>query len=118
MRSLDVRHPGKNVATQRSPGITFGRGGSPMNTITAATAVWVEDGCICCQVCVATAPAIFFFPDQAERAWLRGTAVVDGNAGHQEDRRTALTALALADPNLQEAIANCPVEVIRTGPAR
>ena len=89
-----------------------------MTTITPTTAVWIEDGCTCCQACVANSPAIFFFLDQADRAWLRAAAVVDGIAGHNDDRRAALTAIALADPNLEEAIDGCPVEVIRSGPAR
>ena len=56
--------------------------------------VWIEDGCIVCGVCEATAPEVFEMND--ETAFVKEGVNLDENVDE-----------------IKEATANCPVEVIK-----
>lgn len=60
----------------------------------AITKVWIEEGCIVCGVCEATAPEVFEMSDET-------AVVIEGvNFSEYED-------------GIKEAAENCPVEVIK-----
>ena len=58
------------------------------------TKVWIEEGCIVCGVCDATAPDVFELKDE--------TAVVREGVKFEE-----------YEDDIKEAADNCPVEVIK-----
>jgi ferredoxin len=60
----------------------------------AITKVWIVEGCISCGVCEATAPDVFEVPDEA-------IVLKDVNYSEYEE-------------DINEAVENCPVEVIKT----
>ncbi|MCR9246657.1 MAG: ferredoxin [bacterium] len=59
--------------------------------------VWIEDGCICCQVCQSIAPQVFFVADGEDCIVLADAA--QHFASLQED--------------IEQAVGDCPVEVIK-----
>ena len=61
----------------------------------AITKVWIEEGCIVCGVCEATAPDVFEMGD-------KDTAVVKKGVNYNE-----------YEDKIIEAADNCPVEVIK-----
>ena len=60
----------------------------------AITKVWIEEGCIACGVCEATAPEVFEMDEET-------AVIIDGvKFNEYEDE-------------IKEAVDNCPVEVIK-----
>ena len=60
----------------------------------AITKVWIEEGCIACGVCEATAPEVFEMNDE--------TAVVKEGVNYSE-----------YEDQIIDAVEQCPVEVIK-----
>ncbi len=74
--------------------------------------VWVEEGCICCQACVAVLPAVFTF-GQAQ-AEIVGAMRRDGITSSNEDELCALNEAGIAcSDEIIEAAQACPVEIIK-----
>jgi ferredoxin len=76
------------------------------------TSVWVEDGCICCQACVAALPSVFCFPN--DRAEILGSVREDGKTSYNDAERSLLNdeGILLSDQIIEAAV-GCPVEVIK-----
>lgn len=74
--------------------------------------VWIEDGCICCQACVISAPEVFCIPEH--RAAIRGAVRSDGITSPNDDECCTLNAAGLAEAEaIAEAVAGCPIDIIR-----
>lgn len=77
----------------------------------AIARVWIDEGCICCQACVHTAPEVFSFPDDA--AVMLGEVRCDGQTSSNRTERSPLNAVGLEyEDVIREAAAGCPVEII------
>ena len=61
--------------------------------------VWIEEGCISCNICEDTAPKVFYVEPGESSVVLKGYEKLLGDDQMQED--------------VQEAADSCPVEVIQ-----
>ncbi len=61
--------------------------------------VWIEEGCISCNICEDTCPQVFYVEPGESSVTRKGHAKLLGDAQIQED--------------VQEAADSCPVEVIQ-----
>jgi ferredoxin len=74
----------------------------------------IEEGCLPCFACVHAVPEVFVIPDDGDEALVSAMARVDAREGHNRDTLSPLTDAALTRlEDIREAIAGCPVEVIK-----
>ena len=78
-----------------------------------ATYVWIDDGCIACNMCVTSCPTVFTLPEAD--ALVRGEVREDGcTDGNRERRSPLLAQVAEAEAEaLEEAAVGCPMDIIR-----
>ncbi len=72
--------------------------------------IYIETGCICCQACVTTAPDVFIIPD--DTAEIKGAVRSDGITSRNYVERAPLVPDVDWDI-IDEAIAGCPIEIIK-----
>ena len=73
--------------------------------------VYIEEGCICCQACVFTAPDFFSFPD--DRALVTAEVRVDGITSSNINERSPIKPEYEDWDLIKEAAAGCPVDIIK-----
>lgn len=79
--------------------------------MTTVSRIWIDQGCICCQACVATLPEVFAFPE--DTAVVLGDVRCDGVTSRNLDERSPLNAVGLEYADLiREAAAGCPIGII------
>ena len=75
------------------------------------THVWIDDGCISCQACVGTAPAVFSIP--GDSAVVLAEVRVDGRTSRNDVEHSPLNAIGLElSADIEEAAAGCPIDII------
>ncbi|MBA3698349.1 MAG: ferredoxin [Planctomycetes bacterium] len=73
--------------------------------------VWIEEGCIPCYACAATAPAVFAVT--SDDTVILAEVREDGNTSRNDVERSRLNAVGLEyEAAIQDAAFGCPVEVI------